>query len=49
MIKVIYVKVALRLKKDVTEKQAEQIVSDLEYDFEHKLIQESEITETLEN
>ena len=42
---IIYVKVALYLNQDVDEEQEQEIVSEMDYNFDHPMIDHTEIKE----
>ncbi len=46
---IIYVKVALRLNADVDEKEAQEIVNEMDYDFQHRMICDYSIESIEEN
>lgn len=42
---IIYVKVALYLERDADEDEVQEIVNEMDYEFHHPMIQETEIKE----
>jgi len=44
---IIYVKVALYLECDATEEECRNIVQEMDYEFQHKLISKTKIQEIL--
>lgn len=42
---VVYVKVALYLETDLTEEEVQEMVSEMDYGFDHKMISHTEIIE----
>ena len=45
---IIYVKVALYLEADVDDEEAQEIVADMSYDFNHVMISATEIQEIID-
>ena len=45
---IIYVKVALYLESDADEDEVQEIVNEMDYEFRHPMVQETEIKEILD-